>query len=131
MLASSVVCFSLLSAERYPGHVITGLSELELKSKVFELLEWLENNNYRAYIPRGDRDYAVAVGIRMLTIRRVIIERDGIFELNPEEQQLLDYYANSIIHLCPLATETDRKSAATSNDNQSVRRRFNLELDLQ
>ena len=33
MLASSVVCFSLLSAERYPGHVITGLSELELIQK--------------------------------------------------------------------------------------------------
>ena len=30
MLASSVVCFSLLSAERYPGHFITGLSEREL-----------------------------------------------------------------------------------------------------
>ncbi len=106
-----------------------GLSELELKSKVFDLLEWLEAHNYRAYIPRGDRDYAVAVGIRMLTIRRVIVEREGVFLLNRNEQQLLDYYANSIAHLCPQSATVER-DAGLPNDHQAGRR-LNLELDVQ
>lgn len=79
----------------------SGLSELELKSRVFALLEWLESRQHRAYIPRGDRDYAVAVGIRMLTIRHVIDEQNGLFRINERERPLLAYYANSIIHLCP------------------------------
>jgi glycerol-3-phosphate O-acyltransferase len=102
-LVSVVMCRSVSAG----GQGVTaqeatdGLSELELKSRVFALLEWLEARQHRAYIPRGDRDYAVAVGIRMLTIRHVIVERGGLFRVNQQERPLLAYYANSIIHLCP------------------------------
>lgn len=75
------------------------ISVLELKSYVLNLLHDLENAGYRAYIPRGDRDYAVTVGIRMLTLRRLLFESDGLYTVNPEELTLLRYYANSIAHL--------------------------------
>ena len=75
------------------------LSEFELKNKVFNLLQSLNAAGYRAYIPRSDRDYAVAVGVRMFTLRNVLIEEDGMYSLNKPEQPLLDYYANSIKHL--------------------------------
>jgi len=45
------------------------LSEFELKHRVFNLLQALNDAGYRAYIPRSDRDYAVAVGVRMFTLR--------------------------------------------------------------
>lgn len=75
------------------------MSELEIKSAVFTLLEQLEAKGYRAYIPRGDREYSVTVGIRMLTLRHILIEQQGIYSANPKDSHLLDYYANSIAHL--------------------------------
>ena len=82
------------------------ISELELKSAVFTLLGHLEEKGYRAYIPRGDRHYAVTVGIRMLTLRKLLFEEDGLYTMNSAELPLLNYYANSITHL--VATLTDR-----------------------
>ncbi len=77
----------------------SNLSELELKSSVFELFNQLEQNGYRAYIPRGDRDYAVTVGIRMLTLRHLLFEDNGLYSVNPDDVDILSYYANSIVHL--------------------------------
>lgn len=81
---------------RKPDH---SFSELELKAGVFELLTQLEVSGHRAYLPRGDRDYAVTVGIRMLTLRRILFLNDGLLTLNKQELPILTYYANSIIHL--------------------------------
>ncbi|OED43084.1 hypothetical protein AB833_04635 [Chromatiales bacterium (ex Bugula neritina AB1)] len=89
-------------------------SELELKAKAFELLTLLENAGYRAYIPRGDRDYGVSVGIRMLTLRYVLIEAQGLLSINSKELPLLNYYANSIAHL---VNETSYPDDVNSIDN--------------
>jgi len=83
------------------------MSELELKSAVLELLNQLETAGYRAYIPRGDHDYAVNVGLRMLTMRHILLNDDGMLRINPKELALLNYYANSIAHL---KTNTDSSS---------------------
>jgi len=75
------------------------INELQLKSEVFTLLQELEQAGYRAYIPRSDRDYAVAVGVRMLTLRHILTDNQGAFSVNQQELPLLEYYANSIKHL--------------------------------
>jgi glycerol-3-phosphate O-acyltransferase len=75
------------------------LSELELKAEVGRLLARLQAAGAHVYIPRGDLDYAVTVGLRMLRLRRLVEETDGIFRARPEEIPLLSYYANSILHL--------------------------------
>jgi len=77
----------------------TTFTELELKSEVFNLLSQLEAAGYRAYIPRADRDYAVTVGVRMLTLRHILLDDKGEFSVNLEELPLLEYYSNSIKHL--------------------------------
>lgn len=51
------------------GHGRAGLSELELKAQVNALIERLEAAGAHTYIPRKDLDYAVGVGLRMLTLR--------------------------------------------------------------
>jgi glycerol-3-phosphate O-acyltransferase len=51
------------------------------------------------YVPRGDQDYAITVGLRMLTLRRLVDSADGLFRARPEELPLLRYYASSIAHL--------------------------------
>jgi glycerol-3-phosphate O-acyltransferase len=73
------------------------LTELDLKAETRRLLERLENAH--VYIPRRDLDYALRVGLRMLRLRHLVEEREGVFSAREEELPLLRYYANSIAHL--------------------------------
>jgi glycerol-3-phosphate O-acyltransferase len=77
------------------------LDELAIKGRVHELLGELEAAGAHVYVPRRDLDYAVTVGLRMLTARHLVREEDGIFRANPQELRVLAYYANSIAHLVP------------------------------
>jgi glycerol-3-phosphate O-acyltransferase len=74
-------------------------SELELKSAVHELINRLEHAGAHVYIPHADHDYAITVGLRMLTLRRLAYAADGLYCAQGNEQKLLGYYANSIAHL--------------------------------
>jgi glycerol-3-phosphate O-acyltransferase len=76
------------------------LEELEIKARAQALMEQLEARGAKLYVPRGDRDYAIAVGLRMLTLRHLVDETDGgLFAARPDERPVLAYYANSIAHL--------------------------------
>jgi len=75
------------------------LSELELKAEVQALLRRLEAAGAHVYVPRSDLDYALTVGLRMLRLRHLVDESEGLFTARPGELPLLGYYANSIAHL--------------------------------
>lgn len=79
------------------------ISELDIKVKVSELIERLRASGAHVYIPRGNLDYAVTVGLRMLTLRHLLSESEGIYRANPDEQPLLEFYAASIEHLVKAA----------------------------
>jgi glycerol-3-phosphate O-acyltransferase len=77
------------------------MSELELKSAVNELIKGIESLGAHVYVPRTDLDYALEVGLRMLTLRRMVNEEgEGLYRANENELTVLRYYANSIDHLC-------------------------------
>jgi len=88
-----------LVAQVFLGHPGAALSELEIKSAAGALLERLAARGAHVYIPRRDLDYALAVGLRMLRLRRLVEESDGLFRPRAVEAPLLAYYANSISHL--------------------------------
>jgi glycerol-3-phosphate O-acyltransferase len=75
------------------------LSELEIKAEVEQLIEKLESRGAHVYIPRKDLDYAIHVGLRMLTLRRLVENRDGLYGARSGQTAVLRYYANSIAHL--------------------------------
>jgi glycerol-3-phosphate O-acyltransferase len=77
------------------------ISAIELKAEVERVMERLEAAGEHIYIPRRDLDYAVSVGLRMLTLRRLVAERDGVYQAERAELPVLRYYANSIAHLLP------------------------------
>ena len=55
-------------------------------------------------MPRGDEDYAVSAGLRMLTLRRLVRRgEDGLCRAAPAETALLAYYANAIAETVALA----------------------------
>jgi glycerol-3-phosphate O-acyltransferase len=75
------------------------LAERELKAEAERLLERLASHGAHVYIPRRDLDYALGVGLRMLRLRHLVEEQDGLYQANAAELPLLSYYANSIAHL--------------------------------
>ena len=75
------------------------LSSLELKAEVERLIERLERSAAHVYVPRRDLDYALEVGLRMLLMRHLVDENEGIYLAREKELPLLRYYANSIAHL--------------------------------
>ena len=54
------------------------IDALELKVRAGNLMRHFEANGARLYVPRADRDYAIQVGLRMLTLRGLVEERDGL-----------------------------------------------------
>ncbi len=62
-----------------------------------------ETAGAHVYIPRRDQGYAIEAGLRMLSLRHLVDERDGLYAARPEEMHVLRYYANSLAHLVPEA----------------------------
>ena len=75
------------------------LSLLDIKQRASRLIDALEGQGTYIHIPRADRDYAITVGLRMLTLRHLVEEVDGNYRASPKETVLLKYYANAIAHL--------------------------------
>lgn len=76
------------------------MGDLELKSRVFDLMQRIESAGFHVHIPRHDRDYMLETGIRMLKLRHILeMDAEGLFRANLKEQALLEYYANSIAHI--------------------------------
>jgi glycerol-3-phosphate O-acyltransferase len=82
-----------------------GLDPVELKARVHAVLSEFEANGAHVYIPRRDREYTLEVGLRMLTLRHLVEERDGLLYASGENLPVLEYYANSVAHLLPHPTQ--------------------------
>lgn len=80
------------------------MSELEIKAKVQALIDELDHDGIYVHIPRSDRDYAVTVGLRMLVLRHLVTESDGLYRAENGETAILNYYANGISHFFREAT---------------------------
>ncbi|GGA23741.1 1-acyl-sn-glycerol-3-phosphate acyltransferase [Neptunicoccus cionae] len=77
----------------------TPLNAAEVQHLAEAELERLLANGAHMHIPRKRLDYAVEVGLRMLVLRRALVEKDGRFTLQPEQLEVVRYYANAIAHL--------------------------------
>ena len=51
------------------------------------------------HIPRGDLQYAVETGLRLLILRRIVSEAEDGIAVSPGQKAILSFYANSIRHL--------------------------------
>jgi glycerol-3-phosphate O-acyltransferase len=92
-LPVSVTCRVVL---REPERIWTRES---LRAAVRTEMQSLEYSNAAVYVPRDDQEYAAEVGVRMLTLRKLLVEGgDGTLWMKPSERPLLEYYANAIQH---------------------------------
>ncbi len=74
-------------------------TKFEIIGETFNIIKAIQAQDAHVHIPHEDQEYAVEFGLRILKMRGVIREENGIFHNNPEEDILLNYYANAIIHL--------------------------------
>ena len=94
-----------------------GRSRAEVSARFSVLVTDMAAHGAHVHMPRGNFDYAVEVGLRLLEARR-ILRRDGDrYWINPADRPVLAFYANSIAHLSdqipdPPVVEA-AKSAAT------------------
>jgi glycerol-3-phosphate O-acyltransferase len=86
-------------------------SEFELKAAAHARMRELDASGAHLYIPRQDQDYAFTVGLRMLSLRHLITESDGLFRAADDAEDILAYYANAIAHLNPARRPVDERSA--------------------
>jgi len=93
-----VVPVSLVAAV-FAANPEAAMSGLELKARIQEHIEALEARGAQIYVPRQSREYAVEVGLRTLTLRHLVSERQGLYRVNPKNRAVLEYYANAIGHL--------------------------------
>jgi glycerol-3-phosphate O-acyltransferase len=70
-----------------------------IQERARRLMEDLEQRGARIYVPRDDRGYAVTVGLRMLTLRHLVVPDGEGFHAAPDERDLLAYYANALTTL--------------------------------
>ena len=77
------------------------LPSLEIDRRTQSLARRIQAAGGHVYVPRTDEEYATAVGLRALVLRRLVEEREGGFAPVPGEIPVLQYYANSIRHLLP------------------------------
>jgi glycerol-3-phosphate O-acyltransferase len=75
------------------------LTEEEISTAVQRLHRQYESLGAHVYVPRGEAEYSVLVGLRMLRLRRFVIEESGRYRLNPQNEAAVRYYANAISHL--------------------------------
>ena len=96
----------------------TALTRFELKGCVFDLINSLEASRAYVHVPRQDRDYAIDVGLRMLTQRHIVLEaEDDSFRSIRTRSHYCAYYANSIRHLVPgLSTSASASRAAQRHE---------------
>jgi len=76
----------------------TQLSEIDIKRRVAVMIDHLVAGGAHVYIPRNNLDYAVTVGLRMLELRHLLTNDDGWYALEPENEDVLNFYASSIEH---------------------------------
>jgi len=78
-----------------------GLSASEVEFQTNRLIEELRLQGAPLYFTSGNRVETIINALNMLTLRRLVIETDGLYKAVVEEYDVLTYYANSIAHWLP------------------------------
>lgn len=74
------------------------LSHIDIKARAQALVEELRGHGVYVHVPRQDLDYALEVGLRIMQMRHLVAETEGLLRANPRENVVIRYYSNSIAH---------------------------------
>jgi len=78
-----------------------GLSASEIEAQTNRLIEELKSQDAPLYFTTENRVETILNALNMLSLRKLVIENDGLYKTVVEDHDLLAYYANSIVHWLP------------------------------
>jgi glycerol-3-phosphate O-acyltransferase len=78
-----------------------GLSASEVESQTSRLIQALRSQGAPLYFTSDSRVETIINALNMLRLRRLVMETDGLYQAVVEEDDMLAYYANSIVHWLP------------------------------
>jgi glycerol-3-phosphate O-acyltransferase len=70
-----------------------------LRAAVVSMIAQAQEQGAPVHVPRGDVDYTIEVGLRGLSERHMLSEREGRIEITEEGEKLVAFYACSVDHL--------------------------------
>jgi len=71
----------------------------QLRDHLIEVLARAQDRDLPLYLPRGSYQRAFDVGLRVLLLRRILVQQEGRLVLPAHKAPLLDYYAHGVGHL--------------------------------
>lgn len=74
------------------------VSRLALRQKALETMAWATERNLPLYMARGNFHRIFEMGLRVLTLRGILLADADTLKADPAKAPLLSYYANSIAH---------------------------------
>ena len=74
------------------------VSRLALRQKALETMAWATERNLPLYMARGNFQRIFEMGLRVLTLRGILLADADTLKADPAKAPLLSYYANSIAH---------------------------------
>ena len=75
------------------------LDGAQVAKAVTTLAKQMQANGAHIHVPRDSLDYAAEIGLKILTLRHMVIEDNGSFSASTAELAILQFYAASIAHL--------------------------------
>ena len=77
---------------------LASTDDLIIRHHTNELIENLQAHGAPVYASTRGRVQTILNALNMLKLRRLVVESEGIYRVTPGELDILNYYANSIIH---------------------------------
>ncbi len=92
------------------------LSKEALKEQLSDLVVLFRDKNIPFHAPENDLDEALRIGLRILVLRRMVTQKDDVFAINPQEVDLVRYYAASVAEALSITDppRRDAENAATA-----------------
>ncbi len=77
---------------------VPAISRSALRQRALETMAWAKDRDLPLYLARGNFQRVFEMGLRVLTLRRILIQDGETLLADPVKASLLTYYANSIRH---------------------------------
>lgn len=85
---------------------------LDIKVKAMELIAAMAAKGAQIALPVRARDHILSMALDMLVLRHIVVETDDMYQIAPGQEQILQYYANSLRHW--RTTERPKKAKQTT-----------------
>lgn len=74
------------------------MDQEQVAAAVTVLANQMQANGAHIHVPRDSLDYAAEIGLRILTLRHMVLKEGESYAASAKERPALEFYANSIAH---------------------------------